>query len=274
MWYLPLLSMGLFGVIFGAGLAYASKKFAVETDPRVDDVINILPGANCGACGFPGCAGYAAAVVSGNAEPNLCSPGGVETVQSISSILGLEAEATGPKVAFIGCKGAKEAKRDSIYTGVKSCALAALVAQGPIACKNACLMMGDCFDVCPFDAIKWEDENIPVILEDKCTGCGKCIKSCPKELIDLRPLKKRVLVLCQSQDKGGVAKKKCDVACIGCTKCVKACPVDAITMERNHAVIDAEKCVMCGKCIPECPTNAIWDGRPPKKKRQPVARCP
>ncbi len=263
MWYFPLLSMGIFGIVFGVGLAYASKKFAVETDPRVDKVIDALPGANCGACGFPGCAGFAVAVVAGTAAPNLCSPGGVETIESVTSILGLEpAEVAEPKVVFIGCKGAKEAKKDSIYTGEKSCALAALVAQGPIACKNACLMMGDCFNICPFDAIKWTPENVPVILENKCTGCGKCIKACPKEIINFRPLKKRILVLCQSQDKGGVARKKCDVACIGCTKCIKVCPVDAITMERNHAIIDTEKCILCGKCIPECPTNAIWDGRP------------
>ncbi len=270
MWLYPLISMGLFGLLFGAGLAYASRKFAVKTDPRVEALLDALPGGNCGACGFPGCAGYAAAVVSGEAEPNLCSPGGPETAQSIGAILGLEVTAAEPKTAFIRCQGAHDAVRDAVYTGVQSCALAALIGEGPIACKYACLMMGDCFDACPFGAIEWEPGHIPVILEEKCTACGKCISACPKGIMGLRPIKEGVLVLCSSRDKGGVARKKCKVACIACTKCVKACPVDAISIESNVAVIDTEKCILCGKCVSECPTGAIWDGRPkkPVKKEQ------
>ena len=265
MWLFPLICMGVLGIAFGAGLAYASKKFAVEIDPKVEALTNALPGINCGACGYPGCSGYASAIASGEAEPNLCSPGGVETTDKIAQILGVEVTAAEPKTAFINCAGAKDAVKDSVYAGVQSCALAALINKGPIACKNACLMMGDCMDVCQFDAITWSPGQIPVIIEEKCTACGKCVQICAKDIIHMRPKSKRVLVLCSSQDKGGVARKACKVACIACTKCVKECPVDAIKIENNYAIIDTEKCILCGKCVPVCPTNAIWDGRPPKK---------
>jgi len=267
MWLFPLICMGVLGIAFGAGLAYASKKFAVEIDPKVEKLINILPGANCGACGFPGCSGYAAAVASGEAAPNLCSPGGAETVEKISEILGVEVTAEEPKTAFIKCAGAKDAVQESQYSGVQSCALAALINKGPGACKYACLLMGDCMAVCPFDAITWTPGNIPVIIEEKCTACGKCVQACPKGIINLRPKSKRVLVLCSSQDKGAAARKACKVACIACTKCVKECPVDAIKIENNHAIIDTEKCILCGKCVAVCPTKAIWDGRPPRKQK-------
>jgi RnfABCDGE-type electron transport complex B subunit len=268
MWLYPLLSMGLFGILFGAGLAFASKKFAVKTDPRVLEVLDALPGANCGACGFAGCAGYAGAVVSGDAAPNLCSPGGPETTQNICEVLGVEVETSERTVAMIRCQGAKEAVKDAEYQGARTCALATMIAQGPIACKNACLMLGDCFAACPFGAIEWKAGQLPHIIEEKCTACRKCITACPKALIALRPVSKRVQIMCRSQDKGGVAKKKCQVACIGCQKCIKACPVDAISMDGNVALVDSEKCILCGKCVSECPTGAIWDGRPPRKPKK------
>jgi electron transport complex protein RnfB len=268
MWLYPLLSMGLFGLIFGAGLAFASKKFAVKTDPRVQEVLEALPGANCGACGYPGCAGYAAAVVSGDAAPNLCSPGGVETTHSICEVLGLEVQTAERNIALIRCQGAKDAVKDAIYQGAQTCVLANMITQGSIACKNACLMLGDCYFACPFDAIEYTPGEIPKIIEEKCTGCRKCVSSCPKALISIRPESKRVQIMCCSQDKGGVARKKCKVACIGCQKCIKACPVDAISMDGNVALVDSEKCVLCGKCVDECPTGAIWDGRPPRKPKE------
>lgn len=265
-WLFPLITMGILGILFGAGLAYASKKFAVEKDPRVEEVIDALPGVNCGACGYPGCSGYAEAVVAGNAPPNLCSPGGTECTEKIGEILGMTVESGEVKVAQIYCQGAPQAQRDAEYIGQNTCAMAAMVDGGPIACKQACLMMGDCYNVCPFDAIEFTHGHIPVISEEKCTACGKCVTVCPRDLIDLRPVKKRIHVLCKSQEKGGIAKKKCATACIACTKCVQECPVDAIQIENNYAIIDSEKCVLCGKCIGVCPTGAIWDGRPPKKK--------
>jgi len=268
MWLFPLICMGVLGIAFGAGLAYASKKFSVEVDPKIKALIDILPGANCGACGYPGCSGFASSVVSGEAAPNLCSPGGEETIEKIAEILGVEGSAAEPETAFINCAGANNAVKDSNYAGVQSCALAALINNGPVACKNACLMMGDCMDVCPFDAITWSPGQIPVIIEEKCTACGKCVNICAKGIIKMRAKAKRVLVLCSSQDKGGVARKACKVACIACTKCVKECPVEAIVIENNCAIIDTEKCILCGKCVPVCPTNAIWDGRPPKKNKK------
>ena len=260
--------MGILGVAFGAGLAYASKKFAVQIDPKVEALTDALPGANCGACGFPGCSGYALAIAAGEADPSLCSPGGAETAQEIGEIIGLDVTVAEPKTAFIRCAGAEKAVRNSVYAGVQTCALAAMIDRGPVACKYACLMMGDCLDVCKFDAIKWEPGHIPVIIEEKCTACGKCVDICSKDVICLRPKSKRVLILCSSEDKGAVARKHCKTACIACTKCVKVCPVDAIKMENNVAVLDTEKCVLCGKCIDECPTGVIWDGRPNKPDKK------
>jgi Na+-translocating ferredoxin:NAD+ oxidoreductase RNF subunit RnfB len=266
MWLFPLISMGLFGAAFGAGLAYASRKFAVKIDPRVAKVLEALPGINCGACGFPGCAGYAEAVVAGNAAPNMCAPGGKETTDAVCAVLGVTVEEKEREVALIRCQGAPTAVRESEYTGVQTCALAALVSGGPLKCKYACLMMGDCVNACPFDAITWEPGQVPVINEEKCTACRKCISACPRALITLRGETKRVQILCRSQDKGAVARKNCSVACIACTKCVQTCPVDAISMEGNVAVVDSEKCILCGKCVEVCPTNAIADWRPKKRK--------
>jgi Na+-translocating ferredoxin:NAD+ oxidoreductase RNF subunit RnfB len=265
MWIFPLISMGLFGAAFGAGLAYASRKFAVETDPRVVDVTDALPGINCGACGYPGCAGYAEAVVKGIAAPNLCAPGGKETTEAVCDVLGVTVEVKEREVALIRCQGAPTAVQESEYTGVRTCALAVLVGGGPLKCKYACLMMGDCVNACPFDAISWEMGQLPVIDEQKCTACKKCISACPRGLIALRGESKRVQILCCSQDKGAVARKSCSMACIACTKCVRACPVDAISMDGNVAVVDSEQCIVCGKCVAECPTGAIADWRPKKK---------
>ncbi len=262
MWFHPLIVMGFFGGVFGAGLAYASKKFSVKTDARVADVLDALPGVNCGACGYPGCAGYAEAVVSGKAAPTLCAPGGTETAEKICAVLGVTCEASEPKTAFVLCQGAPTAKQDARYDGVASCALAALVGEGPGACKYACLMMGDCYRVCPFGAITWQPGSLPVIDESMCTACRKCIAACPKEVMALRYRSKRVLVLCHSQDKGAVARKKCATACIACTKCVQVCPVKAIHMDGNVAVLDTGLCTLCGACVSACPTGAIRDTRP------------
>jgi Na+-translocating ferredoxin:NAD+ oxidoreductase subunit B len=267
-WLFPLVTMGTLGILFGAGLAYASKKFAVAKDSRVQKVIDALPGVNCGACGYPGCSGYAEAVVAGNAEPNLCSPGGTETIEKIGEILGISIENSETKVARIHCQGAPSAKRNAEYVGQKSCAMATMIDGGAIACKHACLMMGDCYNVCPFDAIQFIQGQIPTVIEEKCTACGKCVSACPRTLIELHPAKKRILVLCKSQEKGGIAKKNCSTACIACTKCVKECPVDAIRIENNYAIIDTDSCILCGKCSSVCPTGAIWDGRPVKKKQK------
>ena len=271
MWFHPLVVMGFFGGLFGAGLAYASKKFAVQTDARVAAVLDALPGVNCGACGYPGCAGYAEAVASGKAAPSLCAPGGAETTEKICAILGITCDAAEPKTAYVLCQGAPHAQQEALYDGVTSCALAALVGEGPGACKYACLMMGDCQRVCPFDAITWQPGTIPVIDETKCTACRKCIAVCPKEVITLRYRSKRVLILCHSQDKGAVARKKCATACIACTKCVQTCPVKAIRMEGNLAVIDTGVCTLCGACVKVCPTGAIRDLRPAESAAVPVS---
>ncbi len=257
MWLYPLLTMSFFGATFGVGLAYASRKFAVKTDPRVQELLAALPGINCGGCGFAGCAGYADAVAAGNAAPNVCSPGGPDVVKQLCAILGLSADINERRVAVVRCAGAATAKRDAAYAGVQTCALAALVGEGFLACKNGCLLYGDCVQACAFDALEWTPGSVPRVREDKCTACRKCIAVCPKALITLRPESKSVQVICRSQDRGAIAKQKCAVACIACTKCVKTCPVQAISMDGQVAVIDSAACTLCGKCVEACPTHAI-----------------
>lgn len=262
-WVFPLVIMGGLGVLFGAGLAYASKKFAVKKDPLVEQIYAALPGINCGACGYAGCAGYAEAVAKGEAAPNLCAPGGAECREKIAAILGVSVDAGEKNVAQIHCQGAPLARRDATYVGVNNCPMAHMVGGAGISCMQACLMMGECAAVCPFDAIEHSLGEIPRVDEEKCTACGKCVAACPRALITLRPLKKRIHVVCRSQDKGAIARKKCATACIACGKCVKVCPVEAIRIDNNCAIIDPAICVMCGKCVGECPTSAIRDMRQP-----------
>lgn len=265
-----ILSMGGLSLLLGGGLAFASKKFAVDTDPRVDAVLEALPGANCGACGFPGCSGLAGAIVAGSAPVNACLVGGENVAKKIAEIMGVSdtGEVKEKKIARVLCQGGKaEARLKADYHGVKSCRAASMVNGGPKGCPYACIGFGDCAEVCPFDAITMsEDGLLPVIDEEKCTGCGLCVKECPKFVIALTPEKNEVHVRCRATLKGKDTRAVCDVGCIACKKCEKECPFDAIHVVNNVAVIDYEKCRNCMKCVEACPTKTITAAFTERKK--------
>lgn len=270
------ISLGAIGLIAAVILYAASKKFAVYEDPRIGQVAEVLPQANCGGCGYPGCSGFAAACVkAGSLEGKLCPVGGQPTMEKVAAILGLEATASEPKVAVVRCNGTCENRpRITQYDGVRSCAVAHSTYGGETGCSFGCLGCGDCVSVCQFDAIRMNPETgLPEVDEDKCTACGACSKACPRNIIEIRPKGKnnrRVYVQCVNKEKGAVARKACTVACIGCGKCVKVCPFEAITLENNLAYIDPAKCKSCRKCEMECPQGAIIAKNFPPRKAKPA----
>lgn len=256
------------GIAFGVALAIVSSRFAVKVDPKVEQVRETLPGANCGACGFAGCMGYAEAVV-GNPDvaANMCAPGKSPVAEKIAEITGKRAEKVEPKIARVFCQGgASLSQRKFIYTGVQDCTAAVLAAGGDKSCEFGCLGYGTCMRACSFDAITMSKDNLPLINPDKCTACGKCVAACPKQVIELAQASKAVVISCHSRDKGADTKKKCQVGCIGCGICVRTCPADAIKVENNLARINHGKCIVCGLCTKRCPTHAIKDFIPVRPK--------
>jgi len=253
---LSVITLGGMGLIFGLLLGLASKKFAVKVDPRIEMILQVLPGSNCGACGFAGCRSMAEVFVKSGAGAISCPVVSGENLRKIGEILGEEIQVREAQVARVMCQG-DESKVKYDYKGVSDCRAAYLLAGGYKACSYACLGLGTCKEVCPFDAIRWEKGKTPEILMDKCTACGKCVEVCPTKVISLIPKKARVYVKCSSLDKGAVVRKICKVGCIACGICVKVCEPGAITMENNLAKIDYEKCTNCGICVEKCPTNAI-----------------
>lgn len=273
---IAVISLGAIGLVAAVILYAASKKFAVYEDPRIAQVSEVLPQANCGGCGYPGCSGFAAACVkAGSLEGKLCPVGGQPTMEKVAAILGLEAAASEPKVAVVRCNGTC-ANRPKLtqYDGVRSCVVANSTYGGETGCTFGCLGCGDCVSACTFGAIKMNPETgLPEVDESKCTACGACAKACPRSIIEIRPKGKnsrRVYVQCVNKDKGAVARKACAAACIGCGKCVKVCPFEAITLENNLAYIDPAKCKSCRKCEMECPQNAIIAVNFPPRKAKPA----
>lgn len=269
-----LITLGVIGALAAIILFFVAKKFYVYEDPRIDEVEAALPAANCGGCGYPGCRGFADACVKADELDGLyCPVGGSQTMEAVAGILGKTASAADPTVAVVRCNGSCEHRPHvNQYEGVKNCAVAHNLYGGETGCSWGCLGLGDCEVSCKFDALYINPETqLPEIDEEKCTSCGACVKACPRLLIELRkkgPKSRRIYVSCMNKDKGGVARKACDVACIGCSKCVKVCPFEAITMANNLAYIDDQKCRLCRKCVPECPTNAIIElNFPPRKEK-------
>ena len=237
---------------------------------------SILPGANCGGCGKPGCRGFAEATVKATSLDGLfCPVGGAETMTKVAAALGMEVTAQTPQIAVVRCNGTCDHRqRTSQYDGYKSCAIEHSLYRGESDCTFGCLGCGDCVTACPFDAIHMDENGLPVVSEEKCVACGACVKACPRNIIELRNKgvkDRRVFVCCVNKDKGNIARKACTAACIGCGKCVKECPFEAITLENNLAYIDFRKCRLCRKCVSVCPTHAIHEVNfPPRKITEPA----
>ncbi|MBC8385154.1 MAG: RnfABCDGE type electron transport complex subunit B [Candidatus Cloacimonetes bacterium] len=264
-------TLGILGLLYGLGLAIASKKFHVEIDPKIEKINEILPQANCGACGHPGCSAYAEAIVTKSEAINLCAPGGEKTIKDIAEIMGIKASSRERNIAVIHCQsgGFQNTFFRYKYQGIATCKAAILVTHGPNLCNFGCVFQNDCIAACKFDALHLDDNGMRIVDQDKCTGCGACAKACPRKLIEMIPISRKVHILCSSHDKGAEAKKRCGnkTACIGCGMCVKKCPVEAITMDDNLAIIDYGKCISCGECAAVCPTKAIIDPLFGKRKK-------
>lgn len=264
----PVLILGGLGFIFAILLSVASNVFAVEVDPLIEAIDNVLPGANCGACGYPGCAGLAKAIANGQAPLTACSVGGEPVAEKIGDIMGTDAGDVEKEVAVVLCQGdCEKAKEKFIYDGIADCRSATAIQGGSKACSFGCLGCGTCVDACAFDAIDIVD-GVAVIDKDKCVSCGKCITACPKNIIELVPYSSEYIVKCKSTDAGRDVRQSCSIGCIGCQICVKACPKEAITFENNLAKIDYEKCINCSICAGKCPTKAIFPGMTKKEQME------
>ena len=280
---LTVLTLSLLGALLAVILYFVAQKFKVEEDPRIDEVEKMLPGANCGGCGFAGCRAMSEALVKNdNIDSLYCPVAGGDVMKSIAGYLGKSAAEKAPMVATMLCGGTCQ-KRPKVnhYDGALSCAVVNTFYVGETGCAFGCIGYGDCVQACKFGAMSLNPETGLVDIDpDKCTACGACVKTCPKGLIELRkkwPKNRAVYVACRSKNRGSVVMKACKAGCIGCGKCAKACPFDAITIDNYLAYIDPNKCKLCRKCVNECPTGAITIKnmeRLPKEPAAPKAEAP
>jgi len=257
-------SLGVIGLAFGGLLALASRVFAVPQDPRVEKIIEVLPRAQCGACGYPGCSGLAEAIVAGKAAVSGCVVGGPTVAAEVAKIMGVEAgDVAERKVAVVHCGGgAGKVAGRFLYDGIKDCR-AALIPQvggrlGHTLCQYGCVGFGSCVSVCPFDAIRMGPEGLPVVDREKCTGCGRCVAVCPRGIIELHPVSQAVHVLCRNTDRGALVRKYCKVGCIGCRACARAVP-EGYKIENNLAKVNYGVDVDLVPAIAKCPTKTIVD---------------
>jgi Na+-translocating ferredoxin:NAD+ oxidoreductase RNF subunit RnfB len=269
---ITIISLSVIGGLSGFILFLIAQKFKVFEDPRIDDVEAVLPGANCGGCGYPGCRGFAENCVKADTLDALfCPVGGNDGMVKVAEALGKVAVMKDPTVAVVRCSGSPEHRARTVrYNGSATCEIASGLFSGDTGCSFGCLGLGDCVVSCTFDAIQMNPVTLlPEVIDEKCTSCGACVKACPKAIIELRKKFKKdrkVFVSCVNQDKGATAKKACSVACIACKACVKACEFDAITIENYLAYIDPVKCTLCRKCVAVCPTDSILEiNFPPRK---------
>lgn len=270
------LLLAVLGGLAALMLYAVSKKFYVYENPMIAEVESLLPGANCAGCGSPGCKSFADKLVNTEDISALfCPVGGNEVMKSIAEKLGKVVAEKDPTVAVLRCQGSCDVRpKTSLFQGPKSCAISALIYSGETDCQYGCLGDGDCVTACKFDAMYMDESTeLPVIITDKCTSCGACVTACPRNIIEMRPRNKRdlkIYVGCLNEDKGGIAKKSCELACIGCSKCIDVCTKDAITIENNLAYIDGDNCTLCRKCVEVCPTHSIVETNfPPRKEKKP-----
>lgn len=275
-----ILTISALGVTAAGILYVVAQKFKVYEDPKIDEVEDVLPAANCGGCGYPGCRNFAEAMVNAEDISSFyCPVGGNDTMKKVAQVLGKEVADQDPKVAVVRCSGSfKNRKKTNVYDSAGSCAIATYLYSGDTGCAYGCLGLGDCEKSCDFYAITMDEASgLPIISDSKCVACGACVDACPKDIIDLIPKGKknrRIYVACMNEEKGGEAKKNCAVACTGCTLCSKECSFDAITIENSLAVIDQEKCKLCGKCSDVCRTGAIMKVNFPERKTKAMATDP
>ncbi|MDE7159412.1 MAG: RnfABCDGE type electron transport complex subunit B [Muribaculaceae bacterium] len=258
-----ILVLGIIGLIAAALLYVAAKKFSVYEDPKIAEIEEMLPGANCGGCGLSGCHAFAQACSKAMTLDNLnCVGVPAETMAEIAKTVGLEASGNARRVAVIKCSNSCEVRDPrNYYDGARCCAVEAAAYQGESDCVYGCLACGDCTTACMFGALTISPgDGLPTVDLDKCTGCGKCVDTCPRHLIELyerhddRPI---VWVACANQDRGAVAMKECEVSCIGCMKCQRTCKHGAVTVQDFLAHIDPQACTGCGECAEVCPRHSI-----------------
>ncbi|MBQ8894114.1 MAG: RnfABCDGE type electron transport complex subunit B [Clostridia bacterium] len=251
------LALGIMGLIFGVALSIAGNVFYVQEDKRKEKVLAILPGANCGGCGYAGCSNYADAVIAGEAPCNKCLAAKSEGAAAIAELLGVDSVSVKPMVAHIRCHGSHEfANKKYIYYGMNDCLAASRLLGGYMTCQYGCLGFGNCVKKCPENAISIRN-GVAVVDRDACIGCGLCLKACPKGVIELIPFDGAVFVDCSNKDRGSRTREACNIGCIGCKICEKSCPEGAIHLEGNVSLIDYEKCTGCGICAQNCPRKII-----------------
>lgn len=254
-----MLVIGSIGLLIGFLLIAAETKLHVEVDEREAAVRALLPGNNCGGCGYAGCDAAAAAIVKEEAEPNTCPVGGITVGNQIAEIMGRKVEEQERKTAFVKCSGScDKTRKKSEYFGVQDCRMAVVVpGRTSKKCIYGCLGFGTCVKVCPFDAIHVKD-GVAEVDPGACKACGKCAEACPNGLIELMPASALYRIPCNSHEKGKTVREACDAGCIGCGICVRNCPAGAVSLVDNLALIDNQTCTDCGICVEKCPRKIIF----------------
>ena len=253
-----ILALAFLGLVLSIVLGLAAKVFYVYVDPRIEQICDALPGANCGGCGYAGCSDFAEAIVNMKASPDGCVAAGASTTESVCTIMGLSATLGERYVARIFCQGDdhKGVKRFE-YNGALDCGAAIVSTGGDKACQFGCVGLGTCVRACPFEAMGMDENGLPVVYQDRCTGCGNCVQACPRDIPRLIPISQKTANLCSSHDAGKVVKQVCSIGCIACSVCKKKCPEGAVSMEDKLAVVDPEACTGQGVCVEKCPTGSM-----------------